>query len=264
MGLAFRMQFGQLSKTNTFGETMKNLNLSKMILIGLIASAGFLTACQPASNNAKKLSYQYNSNSCDTGAHSFNSLAEYCTGLIDEELNNGCAFDMRLNEFQNICEAPTPSSKTSCDSTPTYSPNTLPKANAIGGAKISTTILSWTRNPSGYTTSATFTGTLSVDEFTDGTVDSYDLSTASGLSNMSDDGHCKTDLVLESAKVNGKVSFNLLVQQEPSSPYNCVLTAEHIFSEGALLKLSNVSVKLKNGMSAVKDDVVLQLSAKLY
>ena len=49
------------------------------------------------------LTYQLNENGCDTGSHTFNTRADYCAGLNDETLNNGCALDLRQQLIQQNC-----------------------------------------------------------------------------------------------------------------------------------------------------------------
>ena len=65
--------------------------LSLQVVLFLAAAA--VSGC--GSTSDVDLTYQYEVNGCDTGKHEFDSLAEYCEGLADDDLNNGCAADLR-------------------------------------------------------------------------------------------------------------------------------------------------------------------------
>jgi hypothetical protein len=47
--------------------------------------------------------YSYDINECPTGSHSFKSKSEYCTALQDEELNKGCAREVRAKTWDEEC-----------------------------------------------------------------------------------------------------------------------------------------------------------------
>ncbi len=65
----------------------------------LIASA--LSAC----GQSQSKTYEFEYNGCNTGSHTFASLKEYCEGLQNSALNQGCAQGMRRQEFkQEGCE----------------------------------------------------------------------------------------------------------------------------------------------------------------
>jgi hypothetical protein len=54
-----------------------------------------------AKNDTPLASYSYDltQNGCSTGAHTFNSIAEYCSALKNDALNEGCAKDLRASLF---------------------------------------------------------------------------------------------------------------------------------------------------------------------
>jgi hypothetical protein len=67
-----------------------------------------LTACGSDSKKHRDVSnenysYDYDVNGCKTGEHDFPSKEAYCKGLVDEELNHGCAFELREKTFANEC-----------------------------------------------------------------------------------------------------------------------------------------------------------------
>ncbi len=90
-------------KTNA-ANYLKTLPLTAMILLmgcsGGDDPAG-VDGVVPAT--AQTYTYEYSVNSCSTGEHSFNSLQDYCTGLLEEERNNGCALSMRKMAYLNSC-----------------------------------------------------------------------------------------------------------------------------------------------------------------
>lgn len=49
---------------------------------------------------SESYSYQFNENGCDTDKQSFSSVADYCLGLQNENVNHGCALDLREDAFQ--------------------------------------------------------------------------------------------------------------------------------------------------------------------
>jgi hypothetical protein len=53
--------------------------------------------------SSQNLTYDDQENGCDTGSHSFSSLDDYCNGLQNEQLNKGCAQDLRKGDFQQNC-----------------------------------------------------------------------------------------------------------------------------------------------------------------
>lgn len=49
------------------------------------------------------LTYEFESNGCKTGKHSFSSRTAYCEGLKSYSLNNGCAYGLRKAEYERNC-----------------------------------------------------------------------------------------------------------------------------------------------------------------
>ncbi|QDK46326.1 hypothetical protein DOM22_14700 [Bdellovibrio sp. ZAP7] len=81
---------------------------SKTTLAILASAVGFLSACQPSSSGKKvdpSLIYEFEYNGCNTGAHGFKTLVDYCDALRSNELNKGCALDLRAQEYANRCES---------------------------------------------------------------------------------------------------------------------------------------------------------------
>lgn len=61
------------------------------------------TRSAAAQNWSTYLCYEYKVNSCDTGKHEFNSDSSYCSGLLDDALNNNCAHEQRITTYQHQC-----------------------------------------------------------------------------------------------------------------------------------------------------------------
>lgn len=60
---------------------------------------------QEEKTSSKSYTYSINDNGCKTGEHSFGSKYELCLALKDDELNNQCAYYMRLVRYEdNKCE----------------------------------------------------------------------------------------------------------------------------------------------------------------
>jgi len=64
-------------------------------------------------NESISLSYEFDFNGCKTGKHIFKSRADYCNALLDENLNNSCAIDLRTNLYNNQCLDPSTTDKNS-------------------------------------------------------------------------------------------------------------------------------------------------------
>lgn len=64
-----------------------------------------LAACGDGSGSGSgvnaNLTYDFESNGCKTGSHTFNSEAAYCLGLQEDGRNKGCALFLRQREFQD-------------------------------------------------------------------------------------------------------------------------------------------------------------------
>lgn len=66
----------------------------------------FASACQKDFKEESKtsdLSYQFNVNGCDTGKISYSSDGDLCNKLKDDSLNKGCAYNQRLEMFNQRC-----------------------------------------------------------------------------------------------------------------------------------------------------------------
>jgi hypothetical protein len=53
--------------------------------------------------SVKSTQYELSENGCSTGAHKFSSKSDYCAGLKDDDLNHGCAFDLRVQQYHQDC-----------------------------------------------------------------------------------------------------------------------------------------------------------------
>ncbi len=51
----------------------------------------------------ESMSYDFSANGCSTGKKIFPDLASYCTGLKDDEANNHCAPQLRVDAFKQNC-----------------------------------------------------------------------------------------------------------------------------------------------------------------
>ncbi len=223
---------------------------SQMTLILLTSALALLSACDSSSSPSKDnhtLSYEFESNGCNTGSHTFNSLAAYCDGLRNDELNKGCAYDLRANAYANRCEQ--------------QQGETKPRPDQSRPDQIFTTLRALHITPSSYTQSATITGILSIDSFSNDLAEMYDLRTASGMTAENEDGNCRVEAIFEQAKVRGNVAFTVLVHQAATSPYSCVEIVEKSLRQGSSISPTNVKVRYKDGTYDVKDKVVLYISA---
>lgn len=85
-----------------------SMRLSKALL--LLSLSFLLTNCSSESNSSHYSdSYQYEENGCDTGKMVFEGSSPeevnkmLCEALQDDELNRGCAYEMRLARFKKSC-----------------------------------------------------------------------------------------------------------------------------------------------------------------
>jgi hypothetical protein len=69
----------------------------------LILSVFVLFACGAKEEKSEKKSYNFTTNGCSTGEHSYSSAEELCKALQDEKVNNGCSYEMRKKMFQENC-----------------------------------------------------------------------------------------------------------------------------------------------------------------
>lgn len=49
----------------------------------------------------EEYSYELRGTACTTGVHTYTTFEEVCSALTDEELNNSCAEDKRIELFTN-------------------------------------------------------------------------------------------------------------------------------------------------------------------
>lgn len=85
--------------------SLKKIQNSRVLML-----AGFfsLVACglqgtKNSETSNESLSYDLKFNGCSTGRHEFKSSEDYCNGLTDEKLNNGCAIDLRKDLYEKNC-----------------------------------------------------------------------------------------------------------------------------------------------------------------
>ncbi|KYG63222.1 hypothetical protein AZI86_16095 [Bdellovibrio bacteriovorus] len=79
----------------------------KKALILTLLTVVFVGCSSDSENKNESLSYEFSYNGCNTGKHQFNSKAEMCQALQDNELNNGCAIGMRASHFDLHCPGQT-------------------------------------------------------------------------------------------------------------------------------------------------------------
>ena len=80
---------------------MKKQNILMFIITVSLSACG--SSKTEAQNSQENLTYDYTENGCKTGSHSFSSLTDYCAGLENNQLNNGCAYDLRKSGFESRC-----------------------------------------------------------------------------------------------------------------------------------------------------------------
>ncbi|WP_413293104.1 hypothetical protein ACLSU7_17085 [Bdellovibrio sp. HCB185ZH] len=220
-----------------------------MSLVTLVSALGFLSACQPSSNkkDEQKLIYEFEYNGCNTGTHSFNTLAEYCDALTDNELNKGCAINMRAQEYVNRCEG--------------KPQNSTPATPQTAKDEIFASILDWSTSESDYTDSSVISGSMIVDSFSNRNAVEYNFAMAKNLSATSADGHCTVQAHFEPAKLNKTLSFTIFIQQSHSQSYSCANIVEGSLRQGTFLDLKNVTMKDRNSKYTLKD-VILNIAPK--
>jgi hypothetical protein len=75
-----------------------------MLLKGVLIAAILLTLTSILSGcSSSDYKYDYTVNGCDTGEHSFGNKSDYCSGLQNDTLNNGCAASTRQQTYQSEC-----------------------------------------------------------------------------------------------------------------------------------------------------------------
>lgn len=81
------------------------MKLLMMILTFTLISCGKTKTTKIFKTNAlpEAYSYSFYEDNCETGEHKFYRLAEACEALLNEELNNFCAFEDRENLYLSTC-----------------------------------------------------------------------------------------------------------------------------------------------------------------
>ena len=111
-------------------------------VVSIVLATAYVAACNLAVGEKKKdqnreWSYELSENGCSTGPHVFSSKQDYCSALLDDELNAYCASDMRIATFKSECPefsksgAKEPSKNTESNTVPTVPANhgTDPKSD---------------------------------------------------------------------------------------------------------------------------------------
>lgn len=87
-----------------------DMNSSRVLrLVGVIAVVAIsATGCGnnveiKKSGDGQTTEYKFELTGCSTGTQKFNSKKEMCAGLVNDELNSGCALEMRYEYFQSHC-----------------------------------------------------------------------------------------------------------------------------------------------------------------
>lgn len=109
---------------------------NKQVLSLLLATTAFVS-CGNKDSSTKDVSvsstftYEYseeiNGFKCTTKKHVFNNIQEYCSALVDEKLNDYCAYEIRKLDFAQKCSA----SKTTADANQQPQPETDPNPKTI-------------------------------------------------------------------------------------------------------------------------------------
>ena len=76
------------------------LAISLLILGSCGSDKGSQDSGSDGGSKTESYSYEFEENRCNTGKHTFSSMADYCKGLKDHTLNKGCAPTLRKNEFE--------------------------------------------------------------------------------------------------------------------------------------------------------------------
>lgn len=80
--------------------------MKRLIFAGLTFT---LTACGLSVDHKdekkdENYSYEFEENGCKTGKQEFSSKADYCSGLKNDGLNNGCAASLRQKAYETDCQ----------------------------------------------------------------------------------------------------------------------------------------------------------------
>lgn len=79
-----------------------------LIAISLSSCGGLLDLGSNGKNEKSESSsssyrYEFESNRCKTGKHTFDNLSDYCNALKSRSLNMGCAYKLREAEYNRQC-----------------------------------------------------------------------------------------------------------------------------------------------------------------
>lgn len=55
----------------------------------------------------QEYTYEFRANQCSTGKHTLSSKNDYCNALLNDSVNSNCAREMRAQNYQFFCTAPT-------------------------------------------------------------------------------------------------------------------------------------------------------------
>lgn len=65
----------------------------------IIPKTQIIQKIEPAEE--EQFSYEFRGNNCTTGEHAFSTHAKACQALLNDELNNDCAHDRRVQLYEN-------------------------------------------------------------------------------------------------------------------------------------------------------------------
>lgn len=70
-------------------------------VVAVLVFAALCASCgKDGETVSSSLSYEFESNGCNTGKHTFSSESELCTALQNDRLNRGCAAGLRAQHFR--------------------------------------------------------------------------------------------------------------------------------------------------------------------
>ena len=84
------------------------LNVISMAIFLLVLSGCGSGSDNSALHKSDLYSYSYSvpdgPSPCSTGEHTFETRTAYCQALLDDDLNNNCAMDVRQEVYKENCE----------------------------------------------------------------------------------------------------------------------------------------------------------------
>ncbi len=86
--------------------------MTKTKLLALLTMITMAVGCGDSDEELNNYtdSYSLSYNGCSTGTHTFKAITQtelnykVCTALLDDELNNHCAWQMRLEKAYSYCD----------------------------------------------------------------------------------------------------------------------------------------------------------------